>query len=130
MSTYHLNKNDILHYMCILLQNIKRYPNPHLCSNFQEKYRFKTYACNCFITSPEQFIVISFRTNTQLHFSLHFTPLGHEKLIFCFSGIAAFVLRPPLQNFYPKMVPICLSNRSCFRYRGIIFNSSAYLLQV
>ena len=56
--------------------------------------------------------------------------LGHEKFIFCFSGTAAFVFRPPLQNFYPKMVPICLSNRSCFRYRGIIFNSSAYLLQV
>jgi len=25
---------------------------------------------------PEQFIVISLRTNTQLRFSLHFTPLG------------------------------------------------------
>ena len=62
--------------------------------------------------------------------SLIISPLGHEKLIFCFSGTAAFVFRPPLQIVYPKMVPICLSNRSCFRYRGIIFNSSAYLLQV
>jgi len=58
--------------------------------------------------------------------------LSHEKLIFCFSGTAAFVFRHPLQIFYPRMVSICLSNRSCFRYRGITknFKSSAYLLQV
>jgi len=31
------------------------------------------HACNCLITSPEQFIVISLRTDTQLRFSLHFT---------------------------------------------------------
>jgi len=52
LSAYHLNKNDDLHYMCIILQNIKRCPNPHLCSNFQENKRFKTNACNCLITSP------------------------------------------------------------------------------
>jgi len=59
--------------MCIILQNVKRSPNPHLCLNFQEKNRFKTYACNCLISSPEQFIVISLRTDTQLRFSLIFT---------------------------------------------------------
>jgi len=59
MSAYHLDKkNDDLHYMCIILQNVKRSPNQHLCSNFQENKRFKTYACNCLITSPEQFIVM------------------------------------------------------------------------
>jgi len=31
LSTYHLNKNYDLHYMCIILQNVKRSPNPHLC---------------------------------------------------------------------------------------------------
>jgi len=46
--------------------------------------------------------------------------LGYKKMIFCFSGTAAFVFRPPLQHFYPRMVPIFLSNRSCFRYRGIM----------
>ena len=44
--------------MCIILQNVRKSPNPHLCSNFQENERFKTYACNCLITSPEQFIVM------------------------------------------------------------------------
>jgi len=29
---------------------------------------------------PEQFIVISLLTNTQLHFSLHFTPPSENKL--------------------------------------------------
>jgi len=88
--------------MCIILQNFKRSPNPHLCSNFQENNRFKTHACNCLIiffsrlvesilvfaismyllernkdyciVLPEQFIVISLTTNTQLRFhciSLH-----------------------------------------------------------
>ena len=47
------------------------------------------------------------------------------KIIFCFSGTAAFVFRPLLQKIYPIMVLIFMSNRSCFRYRGIIFNSSA-----
>jgi len=45
--------------MCIILQNVNRSPNPHLCSNFEDNKRFKTYACNCLITSPEQFIVMS-----------------------------------------------------------------------
>jgi len=58
MSAYHLNKNDDLHYMCIILQNVKRSANQHLCSNFQENKRLKTYAFNCLITSPEQLIVM------------------------------------------------------------------------
>jgi len=45
-------------YMCIILQKVKISPNPHLWSDFQENKRFKTYACNCYITSPEQFIVV------------------------------------------------------------------------
>jgi len=44
--------------MCIILQNVKISPNPHLCSNFQENKIFKIYACNNLITSPEQFIVM------------------------------------------------------------------------
>jgi len=58
LSAYHLNQNDDLYYMCIILQNVQRSPNPHLCSNFQENKRFKTYDCNCLITSPEQFLVM------------------------------------------------------------------------
>ena len=59
LSAYHLN--DDLHYMCIILENVKRSPNPHVCSNFQENKIFKTYACNCLITSPEQFIVMFYQ---------------------------------------------------------------------
>jgi len=44
--------------MCIILQNVKRSPNQHLCSDFQENKIFKTHACNCLIPSPEQFIVM------------------------------------------------------------------------
>ena len=53
--------------MCIIiiLQNVKRSPNPHLCSNFQENKRFKTYACNCLITSLEQFIVMCYQQSAQ-----------------------------------------------------------------
>ena len=31
--------------MCIILQNVKKSQNLHLCSNFQENNIFKAYAC-------------------------------------------------------------------------------------
>jgi len=44
--------------MWIILKNVKRSPNQHFRSNFQENKRFKTYACNCLTTSPGQLIVM------------------------------------------------------------------------
>ena len=75
LSAYYLNKNDDLHYVCIILQNVKRSPNPNLCSNFQENKRLYTYACNCLITSPDQFIVMCQLFGNRLKVGSHYERL-------------------------------------------------------
>ena len=43
--------------------------------------------------------------NGACEFSLYVYQLGQEKLIFCFSGTAAFVFRPPVQIFITERYP-------------------------
>jgi len=117
-------------------------------------FRLNPFSINCFLSvvifmiDNERWLAIEFAKislNTSLSSLLHdniwesvmyfdnqtMLYLGHEKLIFCFSGFAAFVFRPPLQFFFiqewcPYLCQIYLACDTADSF----FNSSAYLLQV
>jgi len=80
--------------------------------------------------------IINAKTVNQPGFFVYFLPfmeyssLGHEKLISVSQAPPHSFLDPRFNFFYPRTVPIFLSNIYCLRYPGFIFNSSAYLLQV